>query len=82
MTDAPRISDPGPEMAEQLVQLYEICNEAHGSISPEEIREHFGAKLIRDWADRECLPASEAAKARLIGLEQWEAWKREQAARV
>jgi hypothetical protein len=67
-------------MGEQLVQLFEICNEAHGAISEDEIAALFPVQ--KDWADRLCLTVDDARKARLLGLEQWEAWKQERAASV
>jgi hypothetical protein len=65
-------------MGEQLVQLWEICNEAHGSISVDEIAAQFPVK--KDWADRLCLTVDDARKARQLGLEQWETWKQERSA--
>ena len=50
---------------EPLVQLFEVVAESHGGISPDELREHF--TVLRDWADRECLTASDASAACALG---------------
>jgi hypothetical protein len=63
-------------MSQPLIQLFEICNEAHGAITEDEIAARFPVQ--KDWADRLCLGVDDARKARLLGLEQWEKWKQEQ----
>jgi len=53
-----------------LVQLFEVVAEAKGGITEAEIRQHFD--VVSDWADRPCLTVSDAAKARAMGLRQFE----------
>jgi hypothetical protein len=52
----------------ELVQLHELVAESHGGITQDEIHARFN--VIYDWADRPSLTVSDAARARLMGLQR------------